>query len=159
IPIQVDEIEDALLIELVRIVELASDDPPAVVQRVDEAVNERLVIQANFTAGCVAGIVSLEGAESVDQAVCLRSMVVRQNRQILSKHDAIVVVIVEVFEASDGHRLRAAGQLPQEFVSAANSTRGTGRRRGFQYVLELHTVDHSIFEARTLGYVELVAIA
>ena len=37
VAVQVDEVEDALFVELIGIVELAGDDPPAVRQRVDVA--------------------------------------------------------------------------------------------------------------------------
>ena len=42
---QVDEIEDALFVELIGIVELAGDDPAAVGQRVDVRVDERLIVE------------------------------------------------------------------------------------------------------------------
>ena len=47
---QVDEVEDALLVELIRIVELTGDDPPAVRQRVDEGVDERLIVETHLAA-------------------------------------------------------------------------------------------------------------
>ena len=43
---EVDEIEDALLVELIRIVELAGDDAAAAGERLDEGVDEGLVVEA-----------------------------------------------------------------------------------------------------------------
>ncbi len=61
VAIQVDEIEDALLVELVRIVELAGDDAAAVGERVDEPVDERLIVEADLAARRIARVVSLNG--------------------------------------------------------------------------------------------------
>ena len=60
---QVDEVEDALLVELIGIVELAGDDAAAVRQRLDVAVDEGLIVEAEFAAGRVAGVVAFEWAE------------------------------------------------------------------------------------------------
>ena len=49
-PAQVDQVEDPLLVELIGIVELAGDDPPAVRQRLDERVDERLIVETYLTA-------------------------------------------------------------------------------------------------------------
>ncbi len=48
--VQVDQVEDSLLVELIGIVELAGDDPAAVRQTVDEGVDERLIVETDFTA-------------------------------------------------------------------------------------------------------------
>src|SRR6185436_15440251 len=42
----VDEVEDPLLVELVGVVELARDDAPAVPERVNEGVDEGLIVEA-----------------------------------------------------------------------------------------------------------------
>ena len=56
---EVDEVEDAFLVELVWVVELAGDDSDAVVERVDVAIDEGLVIEADFAAGGVGGVVAV----------------------------------------------------------------------------------------------------
>ena len=73
------------LIELVGIVELAGDDPPAVRKRVDEGVDERLIVETHFAARGIAGLVTLEGTETEDQPVGLRAVVVREDREIVAK--------------------------------------------------------------------------
>ena len=60
VAIQVDEIEQAFLVELVRIVELAGDDPGAVGERVYEPVYERLIVEADLAARGIARVVSRE---------------------------------------------------------------------------------------------------
>ena len=40
VAVQVDQVEDSFFIQLVRIVELTGDDPPAIRQRVDESIYE-----------------------------------------------------------------------------------------------------------------------
>ena len=85
--VQVDQVEDALLIELIGIVELAGDDPPAVRQRVDEGVDERLIVETHFTARGIPGVVTLEGTETVDEPIGLRAVVVRENGEIPAKDD------------------------------------------------------------------------
>ena len=62
---------------MIGIVELAGDNATAVRKRVDEGVDERLIIQTQFTAGGIAGIVTLKRPESVDESIGLRAMVVR----------------------------------------------------------------------------------
>ena len=47
---EVDEVEDALLVELIGIIEVAGDDARAVRQRGDEGVDEGLVVQPLFAA-------------------------------------------------------------------------------------------------------------
>src|SRR5205823_5725739 len=64
--IQVDQVEDALLVELIGIVELAGDDPCAIRQRVNEAVDEGLIVETHLTAARVSRVVPLEGTETVD---------------------------------------------------------------------------------------------
>ena len=88
---QVDQIEDSLLVELIGIVELAGDDPPAVREAVDEGVDERLIVETRFTARAIPGVVALEGPETVDEPIGLRAVVVREDRQILAKDDRRVV--------------------------------------------------------------------
>ena len=83
--VQVDQVEDSLLIELIGIVELAGDDPPAVRKGVDEGVDESLIVETHFTARGIPGIVTLEGAETVDEPIGLRAVVVREDREILAK--------------------------------------------------------------------------
>ena len=85
--VQVDEIEDSLLVQLIGIVELAGDDPPAVRQRMDVLVDERLIEETYCTACWIPGVVTLEGTETVDQPIGLRAVVVRQNRKIVAKDD------------------------------------------------------------------------
>src|SRR5439155_21080711 len=93
--VQVDEVEDSLFIELIGIVELARDDSSAVRERMDEAVDERLIVQSHFAARGIAGVVSLEGAETVDEAIGLRAVVVRQDREIpANDHGARIIVAV-----------------------------------------------------------------
>ena len=122
--VQVDQIEDPLLVELIGIVELAGDDPAAVRQRVDVGVDERLIVETHFTARGIAGVVALEGAETVDQPIGLRAVVVRQDREIPAE-DIDVVVIAVAFQppvdvdARDLHGLGAAGELPEQLVAAA----------------------------------------
>ena len=90
--VQVDEVEDALLVELIRIVELAGDDPAAVGERVDVGVDESLIVETDFTAGGIAGVVALEGPEAVDEPVGLRAVVVRQDREIPAQRRYRIVV-------------------------------------------------------------------
>ena len=61
VAIEVHQIEDALLVELIGIVELAGDDPAAVRERVDVGVHERLVVESDLTADGVARVVALNG--------------------------------------------------------------------------------------------------
>ena len=82
VAVQVDQIEDSLLIELIGIVELAGDDPPAVRQRMNVRVDERLIVETHFAAGGVAGVVALERTETVDEPIGLRAVVVREDGQI-----------------------------------------------------------------------------
>ena len=53
----------------------------AIRKRVDEGVDERLVVETDFAAGGVAGVVTLEGSELVNEPVGLRAMVVRAARR------------------------------------------------------------------------------
>ena len=123
--VQVDQVEDALLVELIGIVELAGDDPPAVRQRVDVGVDERLIVEADFAAGGIAGVVALEGTETVDQPIGLRAVVVRQDRQILAEDDvppsspSSWSSVPIASDARDLHGLGAAGELPEQLVAAA----------------------------------------
>src|ERR1019366_7004380 len=55
-PAQIDEVEDALLVELIRIVKIARDDASASGEIVDERVDERLVIETVLAAAWIAGI-------------------------------------------------------------------------------------------------------
>ena len=91
--VQVDQVEDALLIELIGIVELAGDDPAAVRQIVDEGVDERLIVETDFTAGGITGVVPLERAETVDEPIGLRAVVVRKDREIPAQDLGIIVIV------------------------------------------------------------------
>ena len=93
---QVDKVENPLFIQLIRIVELAGDDPPAVRQRVDEGVHERLIVETGLAAGGIAAVVPLERTEAVNEPVSLRSVVVRQNGEIAPEGDGFVIVAVVV---------------------------------------------------------------
>ena len=92
IPAQVDQVEDPLLVELIGIVELAGDDPPAVRERLDERVDERLIVEAYFTARGIAGLVTLEGTETVDEPIGLRAVVVREDGEIVAEDDRVAVI-------------------------------------------------------------------
>src|SRR5262249_17355462 len=117
---QVHQIEDALFIELIRIVELASDDPSAVGERLDERVDERLIVESLFTAGRIAAVIALEWTQAVDEAIGLRPMVVRQYLQIPAENQGVIIVVPPAFvpvlivvvrgEPRDLHGLGAAGQ-------------------------------------------------
>src|SRR6266566_1859712 len=65
--IQINEIEDSFFVQLIRIVELAGDDPSAIRQVLDELINERLVEKTDGTAGRISGVITLEGAKTVDE--------------------------------------------------------------------------------------------
>ena len=134
--VQIDEVEDPLLVELIGIVELAGDDPPAVRKRVDEGVDERLIVETDFTARGIAGVVTLERPETVDEPIGLRAVVVREDREIPAKDIDVVVVppmppsvpVVRVLDARDLHGLGAAGDLPEQLVAAAQWIRRAGSR-------------------------------
>src|SRR5262249_41394358 len=115
---EIDQIEDALFVELIGVVELAGDDAPAVRQRLDVAVDERLVVEAVFAAHGAARVVTGEGSELVDQTIGLRTVVIRQNGEVLAENHGARGGFVS---AGDGrvdpghsHGLRAAGELPQD---------------------------------------------
>src|SRR5579864_957793 len=112
--VQVDQIEDPFLIELIRIVELPRDDPPAVGKLLNVAVDERLIVEPHFTARGSPGVVALEGSQLVDQPVSLRAVVIREDREILAQYDVAVGSLeVRARDARDGHGLGAAGKLPE----------------------------------------------
>ena len=120
VPVQVDQVEDSLLIELIGVVELAGDDPPAVRKTVNEGVNKRLIVQTDFAARGISRVVTLERTEAVDEPVGLRAVVVREDEKILAEDDGspVIVVVVPVLalrahDAGDLHRLGAAGELPE----------------------------------------------
>ena len=163
VAVQVDEVEDALLVELVRVVELAGDDAAAVGQRVDERVDERLVVEADFAARRVARVVAGERAEVVDEAVGLRAVVVRQHVEVAAEHAhaarLVGVAAAAGGDARDGHRLGAAGELPQQFVAAAERVARARCRFRLQRVRELDAVDHARRQALADADVELVAVA
>ena len=48
--VQVDQVENSLLIQLIRIIELTGDDPPAVRKSLDVRVNEVLIVKTDFAA-------------------------------------------------------------------------------------------------------------
>src|SRR5262249_16053242 len=152
----VDEVEDPLLVELVGIVELTRDNPPAVGEGLDEGVDERLIVETRVAAGGVPGVVALESAEMVDDPVGLRAMVVREDREILAKGDWVGVS--RCHETRDRHGLGATCELPEQLVAAAQGNRWTRRRPSIELVRELDTVDHLVLEARALSDVELVAV-
>ena len=154
--LQVDQVEDPLLIELVGIVELAGDDPPAVRQSVDVGVDERLIVETHFAAGGIAGVVALERTETVDEPIGLRAVVVRQHRQILAQDDALrrrhrgSIV-------SSPTRMRVTFMVSVPPVSCQSSSLpppsgsvGLGAASGFSRVRELDAIDHLVLEARAL---------
>src|SRR5947199_137175 len=71
VAIQIDQIEDALFVELVGIVELPGNDPLAAGQRVNEAIGECPVIQAQFAAVGNARVISREGSKMIDKSISL----------------------------------------------------------------------------------------
>ena len=62
-------------------------------------------------------------------------------------------------DARDGHRLGAAGELPEQLVAAAEGIGRARSRLGRERVLELDAVDRFVLQARALADVELVAVA
>ena len=89
----------------------------AVRQRVDEGVDEGLIVETDFAAGGIAGVVALEGAETVDQPIGLRAVVVREHRQIRAEDDGAVHrrhCRRQSTSAGDRHGLGAAGELPEQ---------------------------------------------
>src|SRR5439155_12954861 len=81
--IQIDEVEDSFLIELIRIVELAGDDPSTIRQSVDVLINECLLEKADCTTRGIPGVITFEGTETVDESIRLRPVVIWQNRKFL----------------------------------------------------------------------------
>jgi hypothetical protein len=77
---------------------------------VNVRVDERLVVETDFAARCVSGIVALEGAEAVDEAVGLRAVVVRQDRQI--ETDDGVLPLLAAVPASATWRLTVIVSVP-----------------------------------------------
>ena len=69
---------------------MPGDDAPAIRQRVDELVGERLIVKTDCTARGITGVVTLEGTETVDKPIRLRAVVVRENRKVLAKDDFLV---------------------------------------------------------------------
>ena len=59
---KIDEIENALFIQLVRIIELSRDDPDTVGKCVNILVHESLIVETHLAAAGVAGIIALEVA-------------------------------------------------------------------------------------------------
>src|SRR5207302_8814445 len=94
---QVDEVEDPLLVELIGIVELTSDDPTTVRKRMDEGIHELLIVEPHFTARGIAGLVAAEGAETVDEPIGLRAVVVRENGEIAAKVDGAPAIVASAF--------------------------------------------------------------
>src|SRR5207253_7919070 len=154
---EVDEIEDDLLVELIRIVELPGDDASAAGERMDEGVDEGLVVKTDFAAGRIAGVVALKRPEAVDQTIRLRAMVVRQDLEVLADDDGIRSA--RRHHARHGHGLGAAGELPEQLVSAAESVGRRRRSLGRDRVAELDAINRFILETRALADVELVAVA
>ena len=122
---EVDEVEDALLVELIGIVEIAGDDPRAAGQRLDVAVDERLIEKAALAAGRIAGVVAFERTESIDEAIGLRAVIVREHLEVLADHDRIR--LARRHDARHRHRLRAAGELPEQLIAAAECVGRAGR--------------------------------
>ncbi len=136
VPIQVNEVENSVLVELVGIVELAGDDATATSECVDESIDKRLIVESLFAARRIAGVVNLESAEAINQPVSLRPVIIGQYAKIAAKdsgHLATVVVIVIVFvsvgvwgyDARNHHRLGAAGELPAQLIAATYAVGGT----------------------------------
>ena len=145
---------------MIRIVELAGDDPPSVRERLYVAVHEILIVQTDFTARWISRIVSLERPEFVDQPVSLRTVIVRQHRHILSQdHVTLAVLVVRARHAGHGHGLSAARELPQQFVAAAERVRRAGCALRNQGVLELDPVNDSIGETGALPDMKFVAVS
>ena len=57
---------------------------------VDEGVDERLIVEPDFAARRIAGVVALEGTETVDEPIGLRAVVVREDREILAQHVGVI---------------------------------------------------------------------
>ena len=112
VPVQIDEVEDALLVELIGIVELAGDDASAVRQRVDEGIDERLIVQTDFTARRIARVVARERAELVDEPVGLRTVVVRQHGEISAEDDVVPIAAMAI--AIYRHRCRSCRRCPSD---------------------------------------------
>ena len=103
-------------------------------KRVDEGVDERLIVETHFTARGIPGVVALEGTETVDEPIGLRAVVVREDREILAKDATVVVLVVHPsrvrLDARDLHGLGAAGELPEQLVAAAQRIRRARSRFG-----------------------------
>jgi hypothetical protein len=154
VPVQVDEIEDAFLVELIGVVELASDNPSAVGEGLHVGIDEGLIVEAHFAARRVPRVVPLERPEPVDEAIGLRAVIVGKDRQLPPEDDGLAAG-----DTRHLHGLGAAGQLPQQLVPAAEGIGSTGGRLGREPVGELDSVHDTVLETRTLSDVELVAIA
>jgi hypothetical protein len=67
----------------------------------DKAIDERLIVETHFTARRIARLVAAEGAETVDQPIGLRTMVVRQDGQIAAQDERTLAVasafVVDIF--------------------------------------------------------------
>ena len=166
--VQVDEVEDSFLIELVRIVELAGNDPPTIRQRVDERVDKCLIEKTNGSTRSIPGIVTLEGAETINESICLRAVVVRENWKIVAKDDFLDGRLKRSKrrhnsrrrrQPRDGHRLGAAGELPQQLVAAPKGIVRARRAFGHEAVLELDAIDETIGNLLGDADMELVPVA
>ena len=62
---------------------------PPFAQRVDEGVDERLIVETHLTARRIPGVVTLEGTETVDEPIGLRAVVVREDREVLAEDDGV----------------------------------------------------------------------
>jgi hypothetical protein len=87
--VEIDQVEDSLLVELIGIVELAGDDASAVAQRMNEGVDEVLVVETDLAARTISRVVALEGAKAVDQTIGLRTVVIGKNSQVLADDDGV----------------------------------------------------------------------
>ncbi|MDZ4813448.1 MAG: hypothetical protein SGI99_12670 [Pseudomonadota bacterium] len=84
---EVEQIEDALLIEVIGIVALASERAATIAQIVDVLRgDERIVLQIHFAAGVVARFITLKRAQALHQSIRLRSVIVRGNIEIAADH-------------------------------------------------------------------------
>src|SRR5262249_44063350 len=142
---------------------LPGDDARPVREGADVGVDEGLVVEADLAAAAVAGVVTGESRELVDQAVRLRSVVIGENGDVFAEdHGAggrfVASGDVRV-DAGYGHGLRAAGDLPEDFVAASQRVAGLRWGREIQGIGEFDAINDLVGEARALSDVEFVAIA
>src|SRR6185503_5610038 len=78
---QVDQVEDALLVQLIRIVELARDHARAAYERVNFGVDEILIVESPLAARWIPRVVPLERSQAVNEPIGLGAVVVRKDRE------------------------------------------------------------------------------